>query len=211
MTTLSNLGQLSTLAHTSFSQSKFWNRDAESITPVELSAYIKRMSYEGKEEEARSHVQAVLDAIRESISAGIIQGANVERMKLSEGVFTVSDLLDALQGESRARRAAIIFALESALTPESITFLTHARALKMRRLTPLARSIVRSRPRHILTPLLFWDALEKRVLPVLRLREEFEKQSGMKWWMLEDSYSRMILVDGQSEYEAFVESLSWVL
>lgn len=152
-------------------QSKFWNKPAESITPEQIIAFVKRMEMRGQGDAARDNIQVLLDMIRKDIAGGQIDAAVLESFKLKEKTLSIEQMRRELNGLTHDRREAVIFAIASKLTLDEVTLLKWS-DVSLTHLDTRARELVRYRPRHIQTNLVFWEYVNGKLVPLLGLSDQ---------------------------------------
>jgi len=121
-------------------------------------------------------------------------------------IFTAGDLRVLLERLPLIRRKALLFCLETRMTPEDLVLLRR-RNVFLPGLPPIAREIVRSVPAHLHIDLLFWEQVGEApgiTAPVFGLEASLRKVAeGMSFGELQRLYDRMEWIDEDLEVESF--------
>jgi hypothetical protein len=127
--------------------------------------------------------------------------------------FAVSDLRRCLAPLSLTRRKAVMYCLESRCDPSRIADLRWPNVWGAS-MTPLARSIVHSMPRHLWHNHVFWEfneLLPGVAVPLFGLGSIVQVVANMSFTKLQASYDNMIWIDEEAEAHAFRKSLAEVV
>lgn len=118
-------------------------------------------------------------------------------------VFTAGDLVEGLEYLDPQVRRAILFGLETHLSPAAVSELTFREAAHMR-LSEVARRIVAVQPQHFRIPYVFWIEVDGFALPILDLeRQVCGAFGGMSWLDLTIAYENMVMVDENADHDDF--------
>lgn len=119
-------------------------------------------------------------------------------------IFTVGDLRRLLAQVPLNRRRAIMFCLDSGMTPNEAVTLTWKKALNMP-LSPMSRAIVMGQPRHLRLTYVFWEYLENAcAAPLFDLEDTMMKACHRDFDTMLDLYSHMVMLDEDAEREDFI-------
>lgn len=201
MTALHEVGGIGDwLSDSPLAQSYLWDKSVDSITPTELVAFIA--GFRGTDRYAKAHqaMDVALHEVRQAIARGDLQGANIETLSPPDPLFTMADLRESLAALSEPRRRAVLFALDTGLSPQQVEMMSWAEASKLK-VGALAASILKYTPRHISLDAVFWEELiPDYPTPVVGIEDSLVKFCGLEFDWLVYFYGRMAWVDlGRSD------------
>lgn len=197
MSTLKNIKSFKLdLANSRLASSPLWNQAVESIHPAQLHAFRARLKLEGYEG-ADSLFKKITDALTDAQRTGDIKGAPI--LRYSEPVVptvTAQAIRMAFERMTRPTPAAILFALETGITPERLVTLTWPKAKLLvlsGQVKTYARQILEKQPRHLNCEYVFWKQSGKASpQPLFGLEMEVFEEFGMVWSELQEAYRKMI-------------------
>jgi len=162
-------------------QSRIWERPVESLTPTELIAFIRKMEGLGLGPEAKHTAEMALDTLRHCMTTGEVESSPLARFQVPEERKTYAELRAMLAPMSRMRQDAVMLAADAALSLDDVITLRWRRA-RLLKLSPHGRFILRTRPRHLFTDLVFWEYVEGRLTPAFSLRQHFDMATDYMEW-----------------------------
>lgn len=160
----------SLLMGTSLSETKLWNRPAESLSSVELIAFLYKMKHEGSGHEARAYVDLLLNELDRAHARGEISAPPLLPSQALS--ITTGEVRQTLQEFSLMRRKALLFAIYNSMTIGEAVSLSWGEALALD-LSDAARGVLRAVPRHIFCERVFWEQGVKHALPLYGLQAEY--------------------------------------
>lgn len=196
------------LANSPFATHPLFKRKLQTLTSLEIGAFVRASKFDDLESEALALVDILTKHAYRSLTNGKISAAPfVERSVKKQGVFTSQELVVMLAKTSLVRRQAILFCLEADMHPRHAIGLTWKQAREMH-FTDLANEILDAQPRHIRLPYVFWEQMEGgSVSPLFALCETAEDISGDQWASFKLMYADMIWVDSTADREAVIEDI----
>jgi hypothetical protein len=212
---LKDIGRMSTLPGVSLLASSFlWDKPVNEIHPLQIHAFIKRMSMLGKRDAAETAVALCIAEV--TIAMGqdqILRPAMVDYSPPFHQLMTAGELRDGLLYLGREKGAAVLFALETGLTLVDTGRLTWMQAMKMfqaQTLSNLAQACTRVCPRYVAFRYVFWikDMELDLPAPMFSLDGDIFDAFGLLWLELQDCYKGLIWVDGTADAEAFKSLVS---
>ncbi|MBB3004685.1 MAG: hypothetical protein V4793_15930 [Paraburkholderia tropica] len=122
--------------------------------------------------------------------------------------FTLGDLRALLAPLSGARRAAVLYALDTHTNLDRTVMLEWKEALRAPT-TEFARDLIRIQPRHLRLDYVFWEYLENgSAAPLFCLEDSVsEVTMGRSFADLQALYDRMIWIDAELEADSFSRDL----
>lgn len=209
MPLLKELGNLPDLlpSDSLISRSPLWNRNADSITELDISLFIAA-NREKNYSKALREVHLIIDAGIEGLICGELDIADFTSYEYPRAAFTVTELVEWLSPVPLARRKAILFSLEMRMHPRDVIALEWGKVSELT-LTPIAFELVTTSLRHIKLKYVFWDYLSNgSAAPLFGLAETvMEVSQGLGYEALQRLYDRMILIDSNAELEGFMSAL----
>lgn len=127
---------------------------------------------------------------------------------MNNNTFTLGDLRVLLAPLSSARRAAVLWALDTHSTIDDAVLLGWKEALRAD-YTPFAKDLVRNQLRHLRLDYVFWEYLDNgAAAPLFGLEDSVrEVAMGRSFRELQALYDGMIWVDTRAEAESFKHEL----
>lgn len=191
--------------HSLLSQSPIWNRPVESLTRLDLSAFLRRHMGTARHLTARKQVETLIDATWTAVLDGKLSpipeicyfSAPVERL-------TFGELRQWLARTTPERGQAILFALEMKLSvPEAIDLTW--RSVNAMALTPFADAIAKKTIRHFRLPYLFWEVLPHgAAAPLIGLQDSVrDVTEGRGFEALQALYASIIPIDTDADLNDF--------
>lgn len=119
--------------------------------------------------------------------------------------ITIGELRRMLAPLSLTRRKAVMFCLETKAPATRLLTLTWQEVFRMN-LTPIAQAIVRSMPRHLSLPNVFWEyvaEVDGLASPLFGLEKHLRVAAGVNLARLQVLYDRLIWVDEDAELKVF--------
>ncbi len=196
------------LANSPFANHPLLNRHLETLTSLEIGAFVRAAKFDNYEAEALAVVRELTNAAHRALSTGKISAAPFIEFALRKvDTFTIEELIRMLAKTSLVRRQAILFCLETGMHPRQAITLTWKQVRDMH-FSDLANDIVDAMPRHIRLPYVFWEVLESgTVAPLFALVETAEDISGTDWNNLTLLYSNMVLIDSSADKDDLIEEV----
>jgi len=117
--------------------------------------------------------------------------------------LTAGELRNGLRYAKQPKAAAILFALETHLTPAEVEGLTWTQVARMKRqqqLTELAEKCLLACPQQIRFKYAFWQQNDIGGLePIFGIDHAVFDAFGMIWAELENGYANLIRIDGPAD------------
>lgn len=211
MTLLKDLGGIPNLLSNSLlSKSSLWNREADSITQLDISLFVASHRHTDYAKALRE-VHILIDAGIDALIEGELEVAEFTSYEYPKAAFTATELIEWLSCVSVARRKAILFALEMRMNPREVIALDWEKLSRLQ-LTPLSLAIVNSCIRHIKLKYVFWDYLSNgSAAPLFGLSESvLEVSQELGYESLQSLYDRMVLFDDNAELHDFASTMEKV-
>jgi hypothetical protein len=208
MVALRELGLFNTLpADSPLRDSPLWDRDVESIHPEQLLAFVKRMEMLGQGEQAMASAEIILGTLHHCIGRGDIDGSPLAGMRPPKKRLTHAELRESLSPMSAARKDAVLFAADASLALDEVIALRWRRAYKLT-LSERGRKILRDRPRHMFTDLVFWELIEGKTLPMISLKQHYEAATSyLPWHEFVGQYQAAIEIDIEGDLALIKEAV----
>lgn len=201
MTKMKNLGNLSaTACDTPLAKSKMWERDIETISPAEIYAFIHRHKLIDNEEAARQSVDMLLFELKTCIARRQVSGSKIERLSAFDIKITLSDIRKLLNGMTRIKSLATIFALETGVDLSKLALLRWSQLDDMN-LSERAKEVISNVARHIRTDLVFWEYESGRLSPLFSFGAYVESKTNTPWTALQIMYKSRIDIDFDADFE----------
>jgi hypothetical protein len=176
--------------------SRLWDRDVETIKPIEFTCFIRRMKSRGYEVQASNAVELAVNEIFKAIIQSEIKSIELIKLFTEYRDADFGKIKEKLKKLSLVRRKAFMFMLETGSTPQEVVKLSWTE-VKKRTLTETASLVLRSLPRHITSNFVFWEYGSKaNAMPILGFIEESK-------YILEDDWSNYVMYDYAAEMESF--------
>jgi integrase len=176
--------------------SRLWDRNVETIKPIEFTCFIRRMKSRGYEVQASNAVELAVNEIFKAIVQSEIKSIELIKLFTEYRDADFGKIKEKLKKLSLVRRKAFMFMLETGLTPQEVVKLSWTE-VKKRTLTETASLVLRSLPRHITSNFVFWEYGSKaNAMPILGFIEESK-------YILEDDWSNYVMYDYTAEMESF--------
>lgn len=185
------------LANSRLANSPLWNQAVESIHPAQLHAFRAKLKLEGHEG-ADSLFKKITDALIDAQRTGDIKGAPILRYsEPATHTITAQAVRMAFERMTRPMPAAILFGLETGLTPERLVTLTWPKAKLLvlsGKVKTYARQILEAQPRHLNSEYVFWQQRGRSSpQPLFGLEMDVFEEFGMVWSELQEAYRKMTL------------------
>lgn len=196
------------LANSPFATHPLFNRKLETLTNLELGAFVRAAKFDSHEAEALQLVDELTTYAYQALSRGAIASAPiVEKSAVKRGIFTSEELVKMLAKTCLVRRQAIIFCLESGIHPRAAISLTW-KQVREQHFSDLANDLLDAQPRHIRLPYVFWESGENgSAMPLFALAEVADEITGMAWHDLKLMYTDMVWVDSAADRDAFIDDV----
>lgn len=210
MPTLGELGTLpNELSNSLISTTPLWKREASTITQTDILLFLQQYKRTEQYGQACREVSKVTDAGIEALISGDLKAAEFSFFEHQKIVFTSDELCEWMSCVSDARCKAILFGLDMKMDPKDVIGLAWQETKDLR-LTPLAREIIISLPRHMHLKYVFWDYLSNgSAAPLFGLAESaLEVSQGLGFGVLQDLYERMIITDAETELNHFLSQFN---
>ncbi len=210
MTRLQDLGSLPViLSNSLLSRSPLWRREVATLTPLDLSSFVARYRGTPAYFDAIAEANVVVDAGIEALMSGAINSAEFIHFRAPKAVTLVSDVVEWLSRVSLIRCKAILFALETELSPRFVMELSW-KGLSRLTLSNLAVEVVRSMPRHIRLDYVFWDILPNGAVgPLFGLTESaMECADGLGFEKMLERYKNMVMIDSDADLKHFLSNFN---
>jgi hypothetical protein len=191
------------LGATPLSKSPLWNMQVSEIVPAQLTAFRTRLAIDGNTDksEAGAIVQLIIRTVEQAVIDGEINAPPLLSYIEPVKPMTMGMLRRTFSTMSRPRPAAILFGLEMKLDVEQIITLKWCDA-KLLNLTPYARLILDSQPRHIASPYVFWYESKSKPFPLFGLGEEVLYAFEMTWSeLVASTHNRIVAIDEDILYD----------
>lgn len=192
------------LAGTALADDRLWQRELVQATPQEIPLFIARASLKGQRKLAFEALERMQSALIVAAVDGLIEGAELALLgaEMPHRPYLVDEFIDDLLKLRPARRAAVLFALETRTEPVEVMELTWKDVQHMHQLKPLARDVLASqaRTRHLRLPYVFWEwATPEAAAPLMDLKRSAEKAFDKTWPGLQYAYNEMIWISGRAD------------
>lgn len=183
-------------------------RHIESITPVEVRAFIRAAKFDGFEREAIDLIKSMTNEAHKALTLGKLNTAPIIAHSFArKQTFTARELSEMLKKTTLVRRQAILFCLEADIHPRNAIGLTWKQVRSMH-FSDVANDILDVQPRHIRLPYVFWEVLEGgSVAPLFALCETSECISGADWDNFRIMFTNMVWIDDGVECEELINDV----
>lgn len=172
------------------SRSLLASKPVHKLTPLQLWLFIWQQKRNGREAEARQVVKQLLRRIKQGITRGEFSAPHLHGYQLPEAPAHMAchELAAMLARISPVRRKALLFTVDANIPPDEAICLHWSEVNQhWYDLPELSRSILLSLPRHIATPLVFWESSRtKSWLPLIDLCVDLENM-GLTWEQLKQA------------------------
>lgn len=199
---LKDIGRISELLGVSpLSQSAIWSQSVDSIDPIQICAFEKRLTDLGQRDIAETAIDIAQAEVHKAVARNEI---NVPPMlsyvRSLRTYLTAGELRDGLLRLTRLHATVILFALETNLDSMTVATLTYQR-LALMELSPLAKQCLNVCPRHLRTPYVFWEQQQSdgKVAPIFGLDAVVFETFGLVWAELAFGYKHLIMIDGAAD------------
>jgi len=188
------------------SRTPLWDQDVSTITPAQMVAFVAKMKFAGRRDEAESAIEITLRAIRDVASEGVIPALKMLSYRREDRiVLSAGELVRGLRFLDSLRAAAILFALEVGLDGTEVTQLTHTSLVQLRdtgKVTKLAQKCLERFPRHIRSPYVFWCNRDGLPAPIFGIDEAVFDAFGLVWAELAQGYAYLLMIDEEADRDA---------
>ena len=192
-------------------QSPLWNREVDKILPLDLDAFIR--SHYG----TTNYYRAIreVEAMYASWNEGQC-GENPHLVRYTAAPrqrITINELVDWLKETTTVRRRALLFALESDLSIQSVINLTWKDMQALKGLSQFALQIANSNPRHLRIGYVFWETMQNNAAgPLFGLADTaLEVSQGMGFEALRALYKNILPYDTDSDLSHFTQQIAIAL
>ena len=204
MSALKDIGNLSSISGvSSLSQSPIWHQSVDKIDQVQIHAFIRRMTDLGRRDEAETTVEIMMKEIMGAVARGEISPPKMLQYKRSAEVrLTLGEFRRGLTYADQPYAAAILFALEVAISPDEVSMLTWTRLQSMEQfnsISDLAKECTKACARSISTPYVFWKEQDGKAVGLFDLNAMIFEAFGMMWSELEEGYANIIMIDEEAD------------
>lgn len=189
-------------------QSGLWERDIETLRPLDLSVFLRQFSGSSEYNEAYREIEALIDKSwhalidREVRSTPTIIAYDPQ----PPGRITVGDLCSWLETTTESRIRAIVFGLETKMPIADIISLTWRKLRAIKGVSDFALAIADACPRHIRLDYVFWESMPNLAAgPLFGLAETvLDVSQGLGYEMLGRLYDNMILIHEKADLKDFI-------
>lgn len=176
--------------------SRLWERDVETIKPIEFTCFIRRMRERGYEAQASKAVEIAVNEIFKAVIQDDVKSVALIRIFTEHKQSDFGKIKEKLSKLSLVRRKAFMFMLETGLTAPEVIKLKWEQ-VKSKTLTETATTILKSLPRHYKSDFIFWEYGSKaNAMPILGFIEDSRT-------ILEDDWANYVMYDYAAEMRAF--------
>lgn len=194
--------------HTLISQAHFWERHVESLTPIDLDAFVRTHKGTRNYYEAVRQIEHLIDVGWHAIVSKRIQVTPpiIFYDPRPTQRITVDELCSWLSETTEVRRRAILFCLETKMPICDVIDLTWKKFLSIQHSLPqYAVSLAKATPRHIRLDYVFWEPMERMISgPLFGLAETMlEVSQGLGYEVFKRLYDTAIPIDSKADYEDF--------
>ena len=147
--------------------SRLWERNVETIKPIEFTCFIRRMKSRGYEVQASNAVELAVNEIFKAIIQDEIKSIELIKLFTEYRDPDFGKIKEKLVKLSLVRRKAFMFMLETGMTAQEVVKLSWTE-VKKKTLTETASLVLRSLPRHITSNFVFWEYGSKaNAMPII--------------------------------------------
>lgn len=206
MPTLKEIGNISQLCGASLlSASPIWNKEVDKIDFMQLHAFVRRLTDEGKRDQAETAVEIILAEVIKAVERGEIVTPKILLYERSTRIALMAgELRDGLLTLGQPHAAAILFGLEMGLDAIGVSSMTRHKLYKIdNNLTSLARNCTRACPRHFMSPYVFWLDRNEAAMPLFGLDHAVFEAFGLVWGELAEGYRNLIMIDSEADATSF--------
>lgn len=188
------------LGNSPLAVSRLWERDVETIKPIEFTCFIRRMKERGYEAQAAKAVELAVNEIFKAIIQSDVKSVELIKIFSEPRNADFGMIKERLQELSLVRRKAFMFMLDTGMTAQEVIKLKW-HEVKNRKFTETASTVLRSLPRHIKSDFVFWEyGSRASAMPILGFIEESRS-------ILDDNWSNYVMYDYAIEMKSFQETL----
>lgn len=199
------IGQLVNPNHyTSFDTckgSKFWQRDASSVTARDLTILFYKIKQSKGYECAARAAEFLRDRILDAQQKNMITEAKMTTFNITPEKITARDFINWLEALSVPRRRCMLFAMMANMRIKDAADLSWKDLEKLHasyKISNEALRVAKLVPRHLQTNRVFWEQGETRPTPLIGLAQQVKLITGMGWKQAIVAFREMVLYDPYS-------------
>ena len=189
-----------TLGKSTLATDSFWALPLSQMAPMQVEFFYHRAKFLDKFEEAKALITELQQVVMASSQALDKEDMMIFAHRVPDPIFTVDELVDGLGQMTEVRQNALLFALETKLTPAQVINLRWNDPVQLPQTECVQILLSGARAhRHINLPYVFWEWSGSVAQPLLSLQEDAEMAFAKSWPGIVASYDDMVLISPKAD------------